>query len=62
MVGLERFDVRAAWWLSALPSGDDAFEKAPRYCYSANFEIPARSMPPRFTALLRSSTCSTRPT
>ncbi|KAL6905742.1 hypothetical protein ACP4OV_003343 [Aristida adscensionis] len=28
--------------LSALPGGADAFEKAARYCYGANFEITAR--------------------
>ena len=29
--------------LSALPGGADAFEKAARYCYGANFEITARN-------------------
>ncbi|KAG8089239.1 hypothetical protein GUJ93_ZPchr0011g27071 [Zizania palustris] len=29
--------------LSALPGGADAFEKAARYCYSANFEITVRN-------------------
>ncbi|KAF8706386.1 hypothetical protein HU200_030650 [Digitaria exilis] len=31
--------------LSALPGGADAFEKAARYCYGANFEITASNAP-----------------
>ena len=29
--------------LDGLPGGADAFEKATRYCYGANFEISARN-------------------
>ncbi|CAN6362084.1 unnamed protein product [Urochloa humidicola] len=32
--------------LSELPGGADAFEKAARYCYGANFEITARNAAP----------------